>query len=165
MKIFLQTFSIALCFAFATGCSQAGSSELQVVDYGLYKASNESSIADTNSPTGEVRSGGAFKLVEQSDIIPAKLGNAFGFRFSIPKELQQTQLKYVYSFPELRNPVTGRSYTNFESMGEAKGHGPSSGAFYNLTDPWELVPGKWTIQVFVNDRKLLERQFTLVKAD
>ena len=154
-----------LRFAFAAGCSRAGLSELQVIDYGLYKASNESSISDTNSPTGEMRSRGTFKLVEQSDTIPAKLGNAFGFHFSIPKELQQTQLKYIYSFPEIRNPNTGRSYTNFESMGEPKGHGPSSGAFYNLTDPWELVPGKWTIQVFVNDRKLLERQFTLVKAD
>jgi hypothetical protein len=165
MKKLLQILSIALGFAFAAGCSQAGSGELRVVDYGLYEASNESSISDTNSPTGEVRSGGTFTLVEQSDTIPAKLGNAFGFRFSIPKDLQQTQLRYVYSFPEIRNPATGRSYTSFESLGEAKGHGPSSGIFYNLTDPWELVPGKWTIQVFVNDRKLLERQFTLVKAD
>ena len=165
MKLLLQTLSIVLCFAFAAGCSQAGSSGLQEVDYGLYKASNESLVADTNSPTGEVRSGGTFALVEQSDTIPAKLGNAFGYRFSIPKELQQTQLRYVYSFPELRNPVTGRSYTTFESLGEVKGREPSSGIFYNLTDPWELVPGKWTIQVFVNDRKLLERQFTLVKAD
>ena len=165
MKALIYIFSIVLSQAFVTGCSQAGSSELKVIDYGLYKASNEASISDTNSPTGEVRSGGTFKLVEQSDTISAKLGNAFGFRFSIPKELQQTQLKYVYSFPEMRNPNTGRSYTNFESLGGAKGHGPSSGIFYNLTDPWELVPGKWTIQVFVNDRKLLERQFTLVKAD
>lgn len=154
-----------MCFAFATGCLQAGSNELQVIDYGLYKASNESSIVDTNSPTGELRTHGVFKLVEQTEVIPAKLGNAFGFRFSIPKELQKTQLKYVYLFPELRNPVTGRSYTSFDSLGEVKGHGPSSGAFYNLTDSWELVPGKWTIQVFVNDRKLLERQFTLVKAE
>ena len=136
-----------------------------MIDYGLYKVSNESSISDTNSPTGEVRSGGTFTLVEQSDTIPARLGSAFGFRFSIPKELQDIQLKYVYSFPEIRNPNTGRSYTNFATMGEAKGHGPSSGIFYNLTDPWELVPGKWTIQVFVDERKLLEKQFTLVSPD
>ena len=77
----LANSTIALCIALATGCSQSGSSELQVVDYGLYQAANESSISDTNSPTGEVRSGGTFKLVEQSDTIPAKLGNAFGFRF------------------------------------------------------------------------------------
>lgn len=165
MKALIQTFSIVLSLTFAAGCSQAGPAEMQVVDYGLYQASNESSLLDSNSPTGVVRTGGTFKLLQQTNVISAKVGNAFGFRFLIPKEFQTPQLKYVYLFPEMRNANTGQAFSRSEVFGERKGHGPESGIFYNLTDPWELVPGEWTIQVFAHDRKLLERQFILVKDD
>jgi len=136
-----------------------------MVDYGLYQVSNEKSVTNSNSPTGILRTDGTFELLKQTDTVQAKIGTAFGFRFAIPQELQQTQLKYVYLLPEMKNPVTGQTFSKFESLGVETGHGPSSGMFYNLTDPWELVTGEWTFQAFAYDRKLLEKKFTVVKAD
>ena len=165
MNQLVHFISLIACIAFATGCSHARTSRVQVIDYGLYHVTNEKSVANSNSPTGIVRTGGTFELSEQTETIPAKIGTAFGVRFSLPRELEKTQLKYVYLFPEMKNPVSGKTFSSFESLGQAVGHGPSTGMFYNFTDPWELVVGEWTFRAFANEQILLEKKFSVVKAD
>jgi hypothetical protein len=32
---------------------------------------------------------------------------------------------------------------------------------YAFDEPWEVVPGVWTIEIWQGDRKLLERSFTI----
>ena len=39
---------------------------------------------------------------------------------------------------------------------------PLLGAGYEIDEPWELVPGVWTIQIWVGDQKLAEHTFTVV---
>ncbi len=165
MNHLVRFFSLIACLAFATGCSQARASRVQVIDYGVYRVTNEKSVASSNSPTGIVRTGGTFELSKQTETIPTKIGTAFGVRFSLPRELEKTQLKYVYLFPEMKNPANGKAFSSFESLGQEGGHGPSTGMFYNFTDPWELVAGEWTFQAFANDQLLLEKKFSVVKAD
>lgn len=34
---------------------------------------------------------------------------------------------------------------------------------YGFDDPWELVPGTWTIELWHGDRKLATQSFTVVR--
>jgi len=139
--------------------------DAEIVDFGIYKSRDEFSLMDYNSPSGTILAGGTIKLVEQTEKIPAKIGLKFGFRFSLSEELQKRQLKTVYHFPEIKNPETGKATARFESGGLAYMDGDVTFALYAFTDPWELVPGEWTFQVFDGDRMLVEKKFTVVKAD
>ena len=39
--------------------------------------------------------------------------------------------------------------------------GGTSYTDYSLDEPWELVPGKWTMQLWQGSRKLAEKSFTV----
>jgi hypothetical protein len=41
--------------------------------------------------------------------------------------------------------------------------GDTSFLDYSFDEPWELVPGTWTFQLWQGNRKLAEKSFTVVK--
>lgn len=165
MKMLSNFFFAAVCLCFAAQVRGAAIQDAMIVDFGIYKGAGETSVDMKNSPSGKLLVGGAANLVKQTDKIPAKIGVKFGFRFSLSDKEKKRNLKFVYLFPKIKNPQTGQVSNRFEFSGRYNGDGVLVGVFNDFSDPWDLVPGEWTFQVFDGDRMLVEKKFTVVKAD
>ena len=163
MTLRTKILIFAACFL-ASGLLTAAPNDVSILDYGLYKGVEAGAHQDGSSPTGRVR-GGAVELEKQTDTIVAKQGALFGYRFAMTDDLRKQPLKFVYSFPEMKNPKTGKTFTSYEKSGYEKNPNDVGGVLYHLSEPWEMVPGEWTFQVFSGDRKILEKKFTVVKSD
>lgn len=165
MKVLIQLFVVVWCWCFAAHVSGAETSEVKLVDYGIYGGSGESSVDVSNSPSGNVLLGGSLKLLKQTDRIPAVLKSKFGFRFMPSEDLKKKKLKIVYRFPDIRNPQNGQILNRLEAEVDYDKSGNPVGVIYDFSEKYELVPGEWTFQVFDADRKIVEKKFTVVKAE
>lgn len=165
MKSLTTFIFVAICVCFVAPARAGAIQDATIVDFGIYTVDNESSVDVGQSPSWKVLLGGKIKLEKQTDQIPAKLGQKFGFRFTLSEKEKKRALKFVWLYPEMKNPNTGQISTGAEGPGKYSGDGVPVLMFYNLSHPWELVPGKWTFQVFDGDRLLVEKKFTVVKAE
>jgi hypothetical protein len=140
----------------------------RIIEYGIYQGAPEKTIKSSEAGTGDVELGGSIKLVKKTEKVPAVLGTKFGLKFYLPVELRRNGiiLKYVFLVPGLKDPRTGKIQERIEVPGKYDGGADGIAyVFYDFTDQWELVPGKWTFQVFHDDEKLIEKTFTVVKAN
>jgi hypothetical protein len=134
---------------------------VEVVDYGIYLANKIPSAIDgfTHHTVNDAQ------LIASTDTIPAQLGIKFGFRYSItgtPEDGVVT-VKQVVIYPPtgVVSPKGGLLHASSFSTRNQIGD-PVLGAGYEINEPWELVPGVWTIQIWVGDQKLAEHSFTVV---
>jgi len=134
-----------------------------ILDHGIYSTTLVSTVKNPDSPTSQVLTQ-TTKLISATQMIPAKIGTTFGFHFIIhgnPKGVR-ANLRAVFLFPPMTNATTGQAYTRFEANITAPLEDNNAAMYYDLTHTWEVVPGKWTFQIFDHDKKLLEEEFTLV---
>ena len=155
-----------LCFVFAVPAFPAEITDARILDYGIYTSSVAYVISDTNSPTSRVRFE-TLKVAKETVEIPAKLNTKFGFQFNVhgTPAGESVVLRCVYLFPEMTNPASGAKSVRYEYAGRARLEGKTLGMFWTFMENWEMVTGKWTLQIFNNDIKLLEKSFKVVPAD
>jgi hypothetical protein len=165
MKMLIRSILVVCCWCLVTQVNGADTNEVKIVDFGIYKGSGEASVGVSNSPSGNLLLGGQTILVKQTDKIPAVLKSKFGFRFMPSEELKKKKLKFVYLFPEIKNPQTGQVLSRYEAQAGYDKSGRPVGMIYDFSEKWELVTGEWTFQVFDGDRKVVEKKFTVVKAE
>jgi hypothetical protein len=159
------SLSLILLFLVPPFCG-AAENRARIIEYGIYKGAPEKTIKGSEAGTGDVELGGSIRLVKKTEKVPASLGTKFGIKFYLPVELRKNEvvLKYVFLVPGLKDPLTGKIQERIEVPGKYDGGADGIALmFYDFTDKWELVPGKWTFQVFYGDEKLIEKTFTIVK--
>ena len=139
---------------------------IEITEAGIYKAETGNRTAAPGTPGGSVVSLSGIKLVQKTTTIPAAVATRFGIRYKIIGQPNGTSvnLKMVtrYPSPGVRNPTTGNTIMRGEYSAQKK-LGTESYRDYGLDEGWELVPGKWTFEIWQDDRKLAEQSFTLVK--
>ena len=100
--------------------------------------------------------------MEETDRIPAKIGNLFGFRFKINGKpdgaVIKTKCITILPSTGLTHPETGETvyrevFFDEIKIGEMRIRG------YSFDYEWELVPGVWTFQIWYQEQKLAERSF------
>jgi hypothetical protein len=96
--------------------------------------------------------------------IPAQHGLRFGFKYKIigtPVGIT-VPIRIVTVFPPagLSPPNMTRPIHNSENNVTRK-IGDDSYNDYGFDDPWELVPGSWTLQIWYGNNKLAEQNFTV----
>jgi hypothetical protein len=102
-------------------------------------------------------------LVKMTDIVPAKIGTSFGFKLSI-RDIgvqEEVALTIKLSHPPMKEPGSVDTITTQELEGVADYFRPFVFA-YGFDRDWELVPGKWTFQVYCRGLLLAEKSFTVV---
>ena len=135
--------------------------KIEITEYGVYSASVQESKRDAKgilkSTLGEI------KLAEQTRLVPMRLGVRFGIRFKPvgTPDGAHVEIKKVTTFPPggLKKP-SGETLTESRSVLK-KDLGTASYTDYGFDDPWELVEGDWTIELFDGDRKLASETFTV----
>ncbi len=158
-----KTIAIAFATVLTFGAQAQQVTSVEIVEYGIY----------TSDVTQSQRTGSGLLQSTLTNIrhaattttIPAQHGIRFGFRFHVTGSPAgaKVELRKVTLFPapglkspKSAEPLRRNEYTLVKSIGETSYTG------YNFDDPWELVPGTWTVQLWSGDRKLAEQRFTVV---
>ena len=157
---------------------------IDITEYGIYTTAPESASAAAAPGTaaGRVEEVAEPKLVQSTTSVPARVGIEFGFRYKIvgqstsgiAAQLNETiaghkdprvTLRNVTLIPApgIRNPTTG-NVTMSSVFVQERRVGEELFRLYRLTDPWEVVPGTWTFEIWDGERKLVSQSFQLVGA-
>jgi hypothetical protein len=162
---------IALVLAFlllAVGAAPSQSlaqqvSSIEIVDFGIYTADPQARrLGQSGIGTTTVAN---IKLAVSTDRIPIQQGIRFGFQYRIdgaPADAR-VELRRVDLYPAPGITPPGKSQPvrqDEERFVERIGNLTFAG--YTLDAPYEMLPGTWTFQLWVGDRKLAEKSFTLV---
>lgn len=115
------------------------------------------------SPT-RPREGMPLELAKATLQVPARLGTMFGVQFKIEgvPAGQTVTLRAVWRPPvPLHDPKTGREYPRIDDEFVVK-PGVGTVRAYSLDNEWELVPGKWTVDILHGERRLFGETFTVL---
>ncbi len=167
----LMSVAVVAAFAAAARAQDMRIDRLELVDSGFYDAGNTKVSATTPSAgtvTGVVQELRDVKLLPEPPASAAKVGIGFGVRFRSFGERngERAMLRSVWTIPEpgIVNPTNGTTYR--ESVSEfATTIGTDHLRGYAFEQPWEVVPGTWTLQIWQGDRKLLEKSFEIKKSE
>lgn len=138
--------------------SGLASAEVRVegpVEYGVFEG-----------PKAELQSGERVlrrsnEKIQQTSVVPAKLGTKFGLRYQLLSKVAEDQpLTLLYLTPGIRTP-DGARHDKFEITQKLVPNAPQDVMAYEFTENHEVVPGEWHFMVFQGDRLLAEQRFSV----
>ena len=137
---------------------------IEITEFGIYEKKDTKTTDSPGTALGILHET-EIKLIQQTTTIPARPGITFGYRYKVigrPANGKVT-LKDVNIVPPpgLHNPATGNTFYRKEVQ-TVRSIGKIAHSDYTLGSD-NLLPGTWTFQLWVGDRKLAEQIFTLVK--
>ncbi|HZL86997.1 MAG TPA: DUF3859 domain-containing protein [Pirellulaceae bacterium] len=140
----------------------------KIVEYGRYKADWESLAPAPNISGGvEVRTGKP-RHKETTKVIPARVGENFGFRVefqNLPKN-RKLVVKDVMSHPEILQPDGKiiKEAVRETTLRFDKKKRPDATYLWSFLEgyEYELVPGKWTRTIYIDGREVASMSFDVV---
>jgi hypothetical protein len=155
-----------LAVALAVGSNQAQAQRVDrivIFERGQYIA-RTSVVSPRSGTMGQLRTVRDAHLLAATTSIPARRHNRFGLRYVVQGEPRAAtvELRMVTRFPDggIVDPATGRRHFTDEYRMPVQ-IGARNYRDYQLDEHWEAVPGRWTFEFWLNDRKLKEQEFCL----
>jgi hypothetical protein len=154
-----------LPLATASAFAQAQKIErIDILEYGLYTADEKSCHRDDLGIQRCERTN--VRHAATTLTVPAQHGVQIGIRFKAvgAPDGATVNVKRVWVFPPagLNSPASKEPLLRLYRDDKVT-IGKSGFTSYILDDPWELVPGTWTLEYWIGDRKLLSKSFTVVQ--
>lgn len=142
------------------------SQSIQLLEFGTFKKLvSHGDVAAPGAIAGARHAVSKVTLVECTTNVAARVETSFGFRVRMPGNadgsIVQCSAKCIH--PRLTDPSSGRS-SEVEQWDTSGLAGEEGYIGYTLDNDWELVPGLWTIQVFMNSKLVIEKTFNLYPA-
>jgi hypothetical protein len=138
---------------------------VEITEYGIYRTSTQSKLPSPGTAAGSLDQESSITLVQSTTTVPARLDVEFGFRYKIVGPVPgAVNLKNLTVIPQpgIRNPTTG-NVTLTSIFNQDRNVGGEYYRLYHMTDPWEVVPGVWRLELWDGDRNLASQGFLLVK--
>lgn len=136
--------------------------EVSIYQYGIFKGDINDIIHNPTSVTSTEAIVTIKNFLEKTMYIPAVIGKHFGIIYVIKGKPDgaEVNIKIRISHPPVKNPETNEIFTFTESMCMVK---IGSHEFYGwiFEHKWELEPGKYSIQIFYDGKKMGEKTFTV----
>jgi hypothetical protein len=159
----MNTFTrIALSFLLLPCLSVAASAEpltATMVDYGVYSIHRGEMTSNEGVAGGLIESYGK-KLLQTTDVVEAKLGTNFGFRYLLKGSGKHASVTIRVMHPApLRDPASGKTFATSEWSQEVPIGQVNWNTGWVFESPWELVPDEWVMQLYAENRLLLEKRF------
>ena len=161
-----RTLLLAAFVAAASGYIAAQTptiDRVNVTEYGIYTSDNlrpdkpsEDGVKNTTITN--------VKLAARTHQVPLQKGVQFGFRFVIEgspaKATVPVRTVIIYPgdgahMPGSAEPMRSTTWNDNDPIGPELYYG------YTLEDDWELIPGNWTLELWVGDKKLASQTFTV----
>jgi hypothetical protein len=160
-----------LCLALALLPAAASAQlveEALVAWSGTYTVTQTRDEPDPNAPNGMRFFSSGAKPVIEAERVPVTVDTRLGAGFFLrgASESHSAQYQVVWRFPEagMRNPegkVSHESRSPPYSCPVGLNHPCLAG--YVFRNEWEIVPGRWTLEVWAEGRRLFERTFEVYK--
>ncbi len=135
---------------------------IEIIDPGIYTAhvANKQRYANgmgANTTDSE-------QLALKTTTVPMQQGVDFGFRYRLAGSPADASVKIrkviLFPSPGLKPPGQPAVTEVEEALDRTIGETAYTG--YMLEEPWEMVSGKWTFQLWMGNAKMAEQSFTLV---
>lgn len=156
----------AVSLGAAAAAEEARVDGMTVSTYGIYREKLDRLEASPRTASGYLRIVTERELLQQTEMICARLGVTFGFDFVLQGAPagETVTLGAVTKFPPggMVN-ARGERFAQNEYDGRVVIGAPSSRSF-TFEEPWEMVPGIWTFEFHHRGRKIGEKAFEVVTA-
>jgi hypothetical protein len=162
------TIALMAFLALATGAGAQTPyvDRIEILQSGIFQADETKKMAAPGTAAGAVSDLGNIRHVRTTGSVPGQIGVRFGYRYRVIGRPNgaNVALRFVTLIPSpgIRNPKTGNTVVRGEYSRE-KTIGGESYRDYGFDDPWEIVPGVWTLEIWQGDRKLVSQSFTVTK--
>ena len=139
-----------------------------VLSFGITRDLSEAVRSpDPNAPSGRSVFAESMEVAVETDTIEAKIGTSFGVRYSVQglEPGQPVSLRKVVTFPPMHLPdgtvFRGYSKPLLPTVARSDGSvGNIQG--YSFDEPFELVVGTWTIEIWLGDSLVASKDFHVV---
>lgn len=163
----IAALAILLALAVTARSEDARIDRLDLVESGFYDAGTATVAGSVLSPgaaAGKTLDLGDVRFSPDPPANSARVGIGFGIRFRAvgAPDGARVVLRSVWKIPEpgIHNPNNGNTYRQSVADFTAVIGKPHMRG-YQFDEPWEVVSGDWTIEIWQGDRKLLEKSFTI----
>lgn len=150
-------FSFCSIFTFATTKPKI---KVERISYGLCSVNVTESVALEGSPTGSQNMTSGFRLVKRTNRVPAELGQRFGVEYIIRADpgIEEVEVACVWVYP---SPVTNPQGQVFKEVSytSVKSTNSISNLSYSFDKEYEVVKGKWLLQLYYKKVKIFEQAF------
>ena len=155
---FKKIYMVCMVAALA-GCATPPKTHMTLAEKGQYVANTDSATEIAGLPSDKLAVISNIAFIDESNIVPAVKGTRFGLSYDVTGE--DTQVIHQISFPPMTDPKTGKTVESI-TYNQAITTGNTFFGYY-LSEDWEVVPGKWTFSVIMDDDVVLTEEFTLEK--
>jgi hypothetical protein len=137
----------------------------EIVEFGIYKIERSGEhIQIPSTASGGVKTATWAHLVTATNRVPAEVGTTFGCHFVVKGEPTNAAvtLEIVVEHPPFEK-TAGQKTGTVDKVPWQYVIGQKVGYTYTFDEPWEAVPGDWSIQVWYRQKKLTEQKFLVEK--
>ena len=134
-----------------------------IVDYGIYRiALSGRRVLVPTAAAGETRPASRVVLITQTNLIPAKVGTTFGYQIVVSGSPTGTlaDFEVVVEHPAFTKP-DGQVTDTADRVPWKYWIGKQSSYTYTFDYDWEAVPGKWSIEIWRNGKRLAGKGFVV----
>lgn len=136
----------------------------EVIDHGLVVVPG--AVVNKAAPDTAAGRTGTYdkaRFVHNTNVIPAKQGTAFGFRYrlsGLQRGTESFEMRAIH--PAMKGP-DGRERTVSAAsfVVESVDGLYEDDLIYKLSEPFEVLQGKWVLQILYQGRQLISREFLL----
>jgi len=144
--------------------AEAPKPAVEIIDFGLYAATPTRRVPDPNVPGGEQGRATGIRLLEQTETVPGKIGQFFGFRFRVnDPALNGKDLRLAIRHPPMTDP-SGRTATEGARRLVVRTGEREEVHLFGFDHRWEIAAGDWTFQVVYEGKVLVEKRLRVVAA-
>jgi hypothetical protein len=135
---------------------------VQIEAAGIYASKLLSKSKSDTTATGDVNHVDDPKLIEETDVVCARLGTSFGFYYTPQgRGIGPLQLEWVTRFPEPVTRPDGKRLQESRLTSQAI-IGARTYRSYAFDHAWEVVPGIWSLDFYFEGRKVGGKTFTVL---
>lgn len=136
-----------------------GTLSFSVLDYGITETVVGKVDHLNTSPTGTHVWLEDLQMVKVTDSIPLKLKQNFGIVYRVAaKDTTYIDVDIEWIYPEKITNEKGNTFKSFRYTTQRPTNIPS-GSTYSLDAPYEMVKGKWVVNIFIEDKKMGSKSF------
>jgi len=164
--VFVTLLGLAVAAASAEAGAAVGAT-VEIVEYGEYapysETGKERAPGTSLGYVGVVEATRDPVLLTWTDVVVAEVGGWFGIKVLVhgPPSFDTVPLRIRVLHPPFRNPASGE-LSEREEWDAEMNIGIPRFAGWSFGEPWELVPGRWTMQVLDGDEVVAELGFEVV---
>ena len=162
----MNVLLIVMCLTLLIACDNGAlnpTQRMQLLEFGTFrKLASQEDVSAPAAIAGALHAVSKVLLLERTTNVTARVGTSFGFHTKMPGkasgEVIRCTAKCIH--PKMTDPTSGHS-SEVEQWDTSGLAGQEGFIGYTFDNSWELVPGPWTIQVFMASELVIERTFNV----